>query len=32
MTKYVNQQDPYTQRLFLGAQSNGVTAESDMLV
>ena len=31
-TKYANQQSPYTQRLFLGAQSNGLTAVSDILV
>ena len=31
-TKYMNQQNPYRQRLFLGAQSNGLTAVSDILV
>lgn len=32
MTKYANQQSPYMQGLFLGAQSNGLTAVSDILV
>lgn len=29
---YINQQNPYRQRLLLGAQANGLTAVSDMLV
>ena len=29
---YINQQNPYRERLFLGAQANGLTAVSDMLV
>ena len=29
---YVNQQNPYRQRLLLGAQANGLTAISEMLV
>ena len=31
-TKYMNKQNPYPQRLYLGAQSNGLTAVSDLLV
>ena len=31
-TKHANQQSPYTQRLVLGAQSNGLIAVSDILV
>ena len=32
MTRYANQQSPYMKGLFLGAQSNGLTAVSDILV